>query len=218
MSQLDAPKAPPSSLSRRRVLSTAAWSVPVVAVATSAPAFAASEPAALGGVEWTESSTSLASLALLDGGGTVTAQVLVTLPIEFNVDNTGGQPLDSATVSITVGRPGGINLPVGRARGFGVASVGGTATTAGERTATYQSAPIVGQYGFPITTWTGTRPLNVAPNGNVDVPVEFGLAGTSTGVTISALSTFPVTLSITYGGVTQTASTTISVPVGAGIL
>lgn len=218
MSQLDASKAPSSSLSRRRVLATAAWSVPAVTVASAAPAFAASGPAALGGVEWTESSSSLATLALLDGGGTLTAQVLVALPTVFNVDNTGGQTLDSATVSITVGRPAGINLPVGRARGFGVASVGGTPTTAGERTATYQSAPIVGQFGFPITTWTGTRTLNVAPGGNVDVPVQFGLAGTSTGVTISALATFPVTLSITYNGVTQTATTSISVPIGAGIL
>jgi len=206
-----------TGLSRRTLVRTAVWSVPVVAAAVATPLAAAST--GLEAVEWTASSTSLASLQLLDGGGTLTASALVTLPIAFSILN-GGTALvgEAVTISISVGRPAGINIPVGRARGFGVQSVNGIATTAGERTATYQSAPIIGQYGFPATTWNGTRTVTVAADGTPAVPVVFGLAGVSTGVAISALATFPVTLTATIGGVTKTAASTILVPVGAGIL
>ncbi|KJL26371.1 hypothetical protein [Microbacterium azadirachtae] len=204
------------NIQRRAVLKGAAWSVPVVAAAVATPLAAASTANA--SIAWNGSSTSLLTLALLDGGGTLTAQVLITVPTQYTVTNGTGPLTGAATVTIAVGRPAGINIPVGQARGFGVASVDGINTTAGERTTTYQTAPIVGSFGFPATSWTGTRTVTVASNGTLNVPVVFGLAGVSTGVAISALATFPVTLTVVLNGRTFTSSTSISVPVGAGIL
>ncbi|MFJ4029157.1 hypothetical protein ACIPWF_17270 [Paenarthrobacter sp. NPDC089989] len=203
--------------SRRAVVKGAAWSVPVIAAAVAAPAAVASVNDLT--LAFTASSTSLLSLNLLDGGGTLTATALVTVPTQVSVSNGPGAVTgETATVTVAVGRPAGINLPVGRARGFGVASFNGTATTAGQRTATYQSAPIIGQYGFPATTWTGTTTVTVASNGTLNVPIVWGLAGISTGVSISALASFPVTITVVVAGRTLTATSTISVPVGAGIL
>ncbi len=203
--------------SRRAVVKGAAWSVPVIAAAVAAPAAVASVNTL--GLAFTASQTALLSLNLLDGGGVLTAQALVTVPTTVTLTNGPGAVSENATVTVSVARPAGINLPVGRARGFGVYSFNGVPTTSGERTAIYQSAPIIGQYGFPATTWTGTNvPVSVASNGSLNLPIVFGLAGTSTGVTISALSSFAVTITVVIGGRTLTANTSISVPVGAGIL
>jgi hypothetical protein len=205
-------------IDRRSVLKAAAWSAPAVAVAVATPLAAASVGNAA--LAFTDSETGLLTLTLLDGGGVLTAQALTTVPTELTLTNGAGA-IDgaTATVTITVGRPGGINIPVGQARGFGVASYDGTASTAGERTATYQSAPIIGQYGFPITTFTRATTVTVASNGNLVLPVTFGLAGVSTGVAISALSSFPVTATVDFGGGNSyTATSTVSVPVGAGLL
>lgn len=206
-----------TELSRRTLVKGAAWSLPVIAVAASTPLAAASTSNA--DVEWTGSNTGLLSLQLLDGTGVLAAQVLITVPDEYTIANGAGAiSNENATVTITVGRPSGINLPVGRARGFGPVSVGGVPTTAGERTTTYQSVGRV-EYGFPITTWTGTRPVTIASNGQLVVPVEFGLAGKSDLVSISALATFPVTLRVGFAdGSSYTDTSSISVPVGAGIL
>lgn len=208
---------PRTGLSRRTVLTGAAWSVPIVAAAVATPLAAAST--ATPSVAWTATSTSLATLQLLDGGGTITASALLTQPTQFTLTN-GSTPLvgEVVTVEVRVDRPAGINIPVGRARGFGVYSLNGTTTTPAERTATYQTAPIVGQFGLPVTTWTGTRPLTVAAGGTLTIPVVFGLAGVSTGVAVSALASFPVILNIVIGGATYTATSLITVPVGAGIL
>ncbi|MEU4016765.1 hypothetical protein AB0E56_15995 [Microbacterium sp. NPDC028030] len=206
-----------TGFSRRTIMKGAAWSVPVVAAVVATPLAAASiTPTS---VAWTGTSTSLAALQLLDGGGTLTAQALVTLPTEFSIRNgSGARRAEIATISVTVGRPAGINIPVGRARGFGVQSVNGVTTTAGERTAAYQTAPIVGQFGFPLTTWTGTRTITIASDGTLVMPIAFGLAGVSTGVAVSALASFPVTLNVTLGTDTYTAVSSVTVPVGAGIL
>nr|MBS1901056.1 hypothetical protein [Actinomycetota bacterium] len=204
------------SIERRKILKGAAWSVPVVAVAAATPLAAASVNNAT--LAWTASQTALLSLHLLDSASLITAQALVTVPTQASIHNGTGALSGQATVTVTVGRPAGINIPVGRARGFGVYSFDGVTTLPGSRTVTYQSAPIIGEYGFPTTTWTGTQTVSIASNGTLNVPIVFGLAGTSTGVSISLLSSFPVTISVTIGGKTLTASTTISVPVGAGIL
>ncbi|MGJ3189261.1 hypothetical protein FQP90_12145 [Paenarthrobacter nitroguajacolicus] len=202
--------------SRRAVVKGAAWSVPVIAAAVAAPAAVASVNNA--GLAITGTQTGLLSLNLLDGGGTLTATALTTVPTEITVTNGAGAINQSATITVTVGRPAGINIPVGRARGFGVYSYNGVNSTAGQRTAVYQSAPIVGQFGFPITTFTTTQTINVASNGSLLVPIVFGLAGTSTGVAISALSSFPVTITVDLGTRVLSASGSITVPVGAGIL
>ncbi len=204
-------------IERRSLIKGAAWAVPVMAVAVAAPLAAASVNNS--GLAVTGTQTALLSLNLLDGGGTLTAAALTTVPTEFTITNGAGPINQTATVTVTVGRPGGINITAGRARGFGVYSLNGTPSTAGQRTAVYQSLPIVGQYGFPLTTFTTTLPVNIPSNGTQTVPLVFGLAGTSTGVTISALSTFPVTIVVDFGnGLTRTATSAVVVPVGAGIL
>lgn len=93
-----------------------------------------------------------------------------------------------------------------------------TLTTSGQRTASYQSAPIVGQYGFPVTTFTTTKNVSVASGGALDIPVQWGLAGNRTGLSINALASFPVSVNVVFPGRTITASGSILVPVGAGIL
>lgn len=205
-------------LSRRTMVKGAAWSVPVLATAVAVPAVSASVNNS--SLSWTSSITGLLTLTLLDGGGTLSAQALTTTPTEFTLTNGTGPIDETATVTIAVGRPSGLNIPVGRARGFGVASYDGVDSTPAERTASYQSAPIVGQFGFPATTFTRANvPVNVASNGSLAVPVVFGLAGVSTGVAISALASFPVTVTLAFSsGPTLSAGSSISVPVGAGLL
>ena len=202
--------------SRRAVVKGAAWSVPVIAAAVAAPAAVASVNNAALAVTGTQ--TGLLTLNLLDGGGTLTAQALTTVPTQLTLTNGAGAINQTATITVTVARPAGINIPVGRARGFGVYSYNGVNTTAGQRTTTYQTAPIIGQYGIPTTTFTTTQNISVASNGTLNIPIVFGLAGTSTGVAISLLATFPVTITVDFGTRTLTASGTISVPVGAGLL
>lgn len=202
--------------SRRAVVKGAAWSMPVIAAAVAAPAAVASVNTL--GLAFTASSTSLLSLRLLDGTSALTAQSLVTVPTILTLTNGPGAVTDNALVTVSISRPTGINIPVGRARGFGVYSFNGTATTAGQRTTTYQSAPVIGQYGFPSTTWSNSVPITVASNGTLNLPIVFGLAGTSTGVSVSLLASFPVTVTVVIGGRTLIATSSISVPIGAGIL
>lgn len=206
-----------TELSRRTLVKGAAWSLPVIAVAAATPMAAASTTNA--NVDWSGTDTGLLSLQLLDGTGVLAAQVLITVPDEYTITNGAGAITnENATVTIAVGRPSGINLPLGRARGFGVASVDGIPTTPGERTVTYDDLLGV-EFGFPVTTWTGTRAVTVASNGTLVVPVEFGLAGQSDLLAISALAEFVVNLTVEFADGSQYLSTSsISVPVGAGIL
>ncbi|MFE4196496.1 hypothetical protein ACFRJ9_11575 [Paenarthrobacter sp. NPDC056912] len=201
---------------RRAIVKGAAWSLPVVAAAVAAPAAVASTGSL--SLAFTASQTSLLSLSLLDGVGVITAQALTTVPTMLTFTNGSGAVSGLATITVSIGRPAGINLPIGTARGFGVAAFGGTPTTAGQRTTTYQSAAVVGQYGFPATTWTNSQMVTIASNGTLNVPIVFGLAGVSTGVAVSLLATFPVTVTVVIGGRTLTAVSGISVPVGAGLL
>lgn len=203
-----------TNVSRRTLVKGAAWSLPVVAVAAATPLAAASTTNA--SLAWTGTNTGLLTLDLLDEGGVLTAGVLITVPDEYTITNGAGAiTSDAATVTITVGTPSGISISLGHVRGFGVASVDGITTTSAERQTTYASA-----IGFPTTTWTGVRTVNIASNGTLAVPVVFGLAGESTSILdVSALATFPVNLSVKFSdGSTYTADSTISVPVGAGIL
>jgi hypothetical protein len=77
---------------------------------------------------------------------------------------------------------------------------------------------LVGNVGFPITTFSGTLPVTIASNGALVVPIVFGLSGETDLLTIQALATFPVTLTIDLDGNVYTANSTITVPVGAGLL
>ncbi|WP_159498950.1 hypothetical protein [Microbacterium sp. 18062] len=205
----------PSGVHRRTLLKGAAWSAPVILAAMATPAAMASVADTT--LAWTGSQTDLLSLRVLSDSSLITASALVTVPTQFTVNNGGaGAVNETATVTIVVGRPTGINLPVGRARGFGVYSLNG-AVVAANNTVAYQSAFGI-QYGFPITTFTGTLATSIASNGALQVPIEFGLSGTNSGITVSALASFPVTLTLAFASRTLTASTVISVPVNAGIL
>ncbi len=202
-------------LSRRSVMKGAAWSVPVIVASAAAPMAVASVGNAT--LDWTASTTVL-SLNLLDSATVVTAGVLVTVPIQLTLTNGAGAITgESATVQITVNRPGGVNLTLGRARGFGVRSFNGALTPSSSRTVTYQNNGVA-DYGFPITTFTTTLPITVAANGTLNIPVQFALAGSRSGVSVSALTSFGISTVVTIGGRTIPAATTISVPVGAGIL
>ncbi|SDH63346.1 hypothetical protein [Microbacterium pygmaeum] len=202
---------PSKTFSRRSVMKTAAWSVPVIAATAAMPLAAASVSNA--NLTWTGITGSLLSLRVLDSATVVTAALAPTLPTQLTLTNGAGAIANqSASVSIVVDRPGGINITVGRARGFGVYSFNGAPTPAGSRTSTYQIV------GFPRTTYTTTTTVNVASNGTFSIPVVWGLAGTNTGINISALANFPVTATVVVGGRTLTATSTISVPVGAGLL
>ncbi|WP_353114306.1 hypothetical protein [Microbacterium sp.] len=205
-----------NAVERRTVLKGAAWSVPVIAAAAAAPFAAASVTNA--SVAWTASSTSLIQLRLLDTQDVLTAKVLTTVPTEFTITNGAGAITGTPIVSINVGRPGGINLTAGPARGFGVYSVNNVVTQASERSVTYQSG-LLGDYGFPLTSWAAPRAFSIPSNGSVKVPVELALAGKSGLLSISALASFPVTLTVDFGnGNKYTATSAVSVPVGAGLL
>lgn len=204
------------SLQRRTVLKGAAWSAPVVALAAASPLASASVGNA--GVSFTDSETGLLSVRVLGDGSLITAQAVVTVPTEYTITNGPGAINETATVTVVVGRPGGIPISVGQARGFGVYSLDGTEVSA-LNTTVYQSAPFVGEYGFPITTFTGSAVVNIASDGSLAVPIEFGLSGVSTGLSISLLASFPVTLTVDFGdGNSYTATSTITVLGSAGIL
>lgn len=205
------------STSRRTIVKGAAWSIPVVAAAVAAPLAAASVNNA--SLSFTNSTTSLLSLKLLDGTGVLTAQALVTVPTELTLQNGPGDLSGTAVVTVLVGRPSGINISLGRVRGFGVAAFNGVDSTSAQRTAVYRKTPFTQlEYGFPTTSFTTTTTLSVASNGALVLPIVFGLAGKNDAVAVGLLTSFPVTVNIVLGGKTFTASSTISVPVGAGLL
>ncbi|MCM6762663.1 hypothetical protein NB037_09575 [Rathayibacter sp. ZW T2_19] len=207
---------PENSISRRSLTKSAAWSVPVVAVAVAAPMAAASVNTA--SLAWTASTTSLLTLNIIDTQTTVTAGALVTVPTQFTLTNGAGAIAgETGVVTIVVSRPAGINITVGTARGFGVRQYNGALTPTGSRSVVYQRA--LGQnVGIPTTSYTSQQTFTVASNGTLNIPVQFGLAGTNSGLGVNALASFPVSLSIAFPDRTLSASTTISVPVGAGVL
>ncbi|MCW2163467.1 hypothetical protein B0I12_000593 [Microbacterium hydrothermale] len=203
-------------IERRTILKGAAWSVPVIAAAVAAPAASASVNNA--NLALTNDVTSLLALNVLDSATVLTAAVAITVPTTLRVTNGAGALSGNATVTISVGRPSGIPISVGRAHGFGVYRFDSTLTTAGQRTATYQSAPVVGQFGFPSTTFTTTKNFSVGSGAALDIPVQWGLAGNRTGLSITALASYPVSVTVVFPERTLTAASSILVPVGAGIL
>lgn len=202
-------------LSRRSIVA-AAWSLPAVAVAAAAPLASAS--GGLASLAWTDSTTGLLALRLLDGETVFTSQTPVTVPTAATFTN-GPIALsgETAIVQISVGQPTQVFLPSAQARGFGVLAYNGV-DAAGQSSVYYESVPLIGPHGFAITGWTGTQQLTVGANGSVVIPVEFGLAGVSSGATISVDVVFPVSIAITIGGELFTATTTITVTGGSGIL
>lgn len=197
-------------LERRTVLKGAAWSVPVIAAAVAAPSASASVNNA--SLQWTASSTSLLPLRILSSQTVLTAGALVTVPTVLSLVNGAGALSGPATVTISVARPSGINITLGRAHGFGIDTFNGVAATSAQRTATY-----VNNVGFPSTTFTTTQSVNVASGGTLNLPVVWGLAGSRAGVSIDVAASFAVTATVTIGGKSFSAPSTISALAGAGI-
>ncbi len=207
--------APDAGVNRRTLMKGVAWAAPVIALSVAAPLASASVQNA--GLAWTDDETGLLSLRVLDGASAVQAGALITVPTQFTITNGAGAINDTATITIVVGRPSGLNLPVGRARGFGVATLGGT-DVAAQNAVSYNTL-LGARVGFPVTTLVTTRAVSVPSNGTLSIPVEFGLSGSNSGIAVSALATFPVTLTVAFAsGPTYQAQTSISVPLGAGIL
>ncbi|RWR19173.1 hypothetical protein D8Y23_08140 [Microbacterium enclense] len=203
-------------IDRRTVLRGAAWSVPVVTLAVAAPSAAASVNNA--DLQLTGLDANLLSIQVLDSPTVATAAVALTVPTQLAVVNGAGALTGSATVSIRVGRPSGIALTLGRARGFGVHRFDGATTTSGQRTTVYETNALGSQIGFPVTTFTTTTNLNVASGQTLNIPLVWGLAGSRSGVAVNALATFPVTATVTVGGRTLSAASSIIVPLNAGVL
>lgn len=203
---------------RRTIVKGAAWSIPVVAAAVAAPMAAASVNNAA--LAFSDASGKLLSLSLLSNGNLLGADVLPFGPNELELVNGPGDISGAATITVSVDVPAGINVTLlGAAYGFGVAAFNGVNSTPAERTYNYEGRTLLGREGgFPTTTFTTTQNISVASNGTLKLPIAFGLAGISEGVKISLLANYPVTATITIGGKTLTASSTISVPVGLGIL
>jgi len=97
----DAARTPEGRPSRRTLIGAAAWSVPVIAVATATPAFAASAPIAT--LSFTSFSASqkkqkvtVSYEVLVSGATTVTGSLLVQLW------DSGGNVLGTDTVAVTL--------------------------------------------------------------------------------------------------------------------
>ncbi|MFS0733996.1 hypothetical protein ABC304_02985 [Microbacterium sp. 1P10UB] len=212
MTDLDTrnPADPARGLSRRSVMKGAAWSVPVIVASAAVPMAVAS----IGNLSasWT-AQTTLLSVGVVGSASTVTAAVAITVPTTLTLANGSG-PIsgESASVTIVVQQASGVNVALGRVKGFGVRTFNGS--TSGTRTINYTN-----NVGYPVTTFSSTVPVSLLSGASLNIPVEFGIAGDRTSlVNIGALTTFSVTTTITVGGRTLTAPALISVPVGAGIL
>ena len=203
---------------RRTIVKGAAWSIPVVAAAVAAPMAAASVNNA--SLAFSDSSGKLLTLSLLSNGSLLGADVLPFGPNELTLVNGPGDISGTASITVAVGVPAGINITLlGAAYGFGVAKFNNVPSTSAERTHNYAGKTLLGgDGGFPTTSFTTTQNISVASNGTLKLPIAFGLEGKSEGVKVSLLANYPVTVTMTIGGKTLTASSTISVPVGLGIL
>nr|WP_315268852.1 hypothetical protein [Microbacterium lemovicicum] len=197
-------------LSRRSVMKGAAWSVPVIVASAAVPMAVAS----VGNLSASWSGqTTLLTVGVVDSASTVTAGVAISVPTQLTLTNGSG-PINgqSASVTITVQQASGLNVALGRVKGFGVRTFNGS--TGGTRTVNYAN-----NAGYPVTTFTSTVPVTLLSAASLNIPVEFGIAGNRTSlVNIGVLTTFSVNTTVTIGGSTVTASSLISVPVGAGIL
>ena len=156
---------------------------------------------------------------LIGGTGSTGTAPALRLPAALVLD-CGPHAVDipRALVQITVARPVDAGPRMGAARGFGLLAWDGSATSADSRTVHYRSAPAVGRFGFPATTFTIRTPLRFPESGLLVIPVSFGLVGAHTAGVPDDEVTFPVSAVVTAEERTLVAGTAITVPAGAGIL
>ena len=211
-------------INRRTVMTGAAWSLPVIALAASTPLAAAS--IANSSIGWVGRNANLLSLGVLNGSGTVTAGVGISVPLNVVVTNGSGAIDGPLTGSVAISHASGLTIPVGVGnvylRGFGTATIPGA--TLGARTITprriYDGA-LVDLYVYDTTqTFTIDTP-SIASGGTLT------LGAITYGVTTRQGSLLNVDVAVAYNVVVSvysgptlvgTAIQQILVPVGAGIL
>ena len=208
-----------SKLHRRTIIKGAAWSVPVIASAVSAPLAAASnEP--------------------VDDGFTPGVPDYVTLPIRHN-DQLTGKPHaswvqislpselvlavpagitagSSMSIVVTISAPDTKISDGKSAYGLNVHKLGTLAETDGTRTSQYASKSA----GFPSNTYKASLPVPPSEDGAIRLPIEWELHGNANS---SAKLTEDVRFLVTVVAMFQdgsqtTVTTTLVVPGGAGIL
>ena len=199
-------------ITRRSLTRTAAWSVPALAVAIAAPAATASLASAT--VAFTGANTSL-NINLLTGT-VLTAAVLVTRPTGFTITNTGSaipaETVSGATITIALAS-GVVTGVLSRPRTFGVFTVNGVAPVRTEL-----QPPITLLTPPSVTTATFSFDGGVAANSSLTIPVEFGITNEPSILGLNVLATYLVTLTLPYATRTLTATGTITLPLGAGLL
>jgi hypothetical protein len=115
---------PTTGLSRRAMLGAAAWSVPVITVATAAPAFAGSNDG------WSVTSTSYEGTAagVRNNAGTYQFQFAISVPVGATVKAPRGLLTFSTAAVNAAGFPDGTTVEdVSTARGFNPRDVNGVA-------------------------------------------------------------------------------------------
>jgi|GEM_PF-1074203 len=203
-------------INRRTVLKGVAWGAPAIAVATAVPFAAAS--VGNSSLAWTGSTLDVLNVRVLNDDSVATSSAGLTLPSEFTLTNGPGAISSTATVTVVVNRPSGVSLTAGRTYGFGVYSLGGVEVASGANTTAYESTLGI-EYGFPVTTFTGSYAFVGDSGADIEVLIEFGLSGSHDLVSVGVAVTFPVSLTVAFpsGGI-YTAQTSITVPLGAGLL
>lgn len=212
---------------RRKTLTAAAWSVPIILAGTAAPALANSqERFAL----WSEERNALSALRILgDDSALVSGDLIVGRP--KYVEIISGSGIDgpmTGEISITYesGIPLSISLPsLNIVRGFGVAELEGATIISQEVTQrTLLSIPLLGTPMLQIdeTKTTFTIPQSVGPYTSLTLPIEFALTNrTRLAAGLNVLLTFRATLTVkdASGAVIGTVDLdTITVPIGANVL
>lgn len=219
-----------NGLSRRTVLQGAAWSVPIVAVAATAPMASASINNAA--VYWDGTRRNLLTIDLLDGTvATANVGLLPSVPNNIVLDNGPGDIAGPITGVIDItwqsGIPAGLSLGGdATARGFAVTDIPGA--TLGTRTITQRHLVNLVIIPGVLTVAVGcdetSQPftLNTATiaGGAEEVlgQVVYGLTNRNL-LGLSVLMTFTATVSLYADGeLIDSASDVIQVPAGAGVL
>lgn len=219
-------------IERRTILRGAAWSVPVIAAAVAAPAFAASVAGKVTNLYWSKTSIALADLRLLNGN-LLNLTVLPTGPTQIAGTKTAAA-IPNVTVEVTVKLVSdlAVSVSVGKryVAGFAPWTLGGIAPSAPTVITPRQIGGInLGRIYAQDTTTTfalGTLPASqTAILWDVKWAVAKAYVEGLSLVNIDLNANFAITVVVKSGGTTvytldrHTVGTgLITVPVGAGLL
>lgn len=185
--------------SRRRVVSTVAWTAPVIATAGLAPFSAASTHAALT-VNWTNQYTESLVQADIEAralslGITADAQVLTnTWPQSITFTNNTADPYNgSLTATVVIEPSSGINVSLLDTSRLTVVSVG---APAGSTETPTVSAPTLTAGGTAVTIDFGT--YSIAPGESLEFSVTFGYTNPGgLGLSLAVFSTYTANITAT---------------------